>query len=255
LARRRQSAKLMLIGTYRPVDLTLAAHPLKPLKQDLLVHHLCREIALPPLEEDEVAEYLAGELGGAAVPDGLAGLIYGRSEGNPLFMVAILQHLREQRLLAEQTGEVRLTRPLEEVAFGAPDTLRQMIDSNQRLVLLAENHAGAAPWYHLAYQSITEETPYAFKKVSQLTDPAQLATSCRPNRGPEGAPLFLVNHWITTDPLPLPSNAVKVNAYGPLLARLRKCQQVRDHMPNLVAVNFYRRGDLFRAVDALNDVP
>ena len=128
LARRRQSAKLMLIGTYRPVDLTLAAHPLKPLKQDLLVHHLCHEIALPPLEEAEVAEYLAGELGGAAVPDGLSGLIYGRSEGNPLFMVAILQHLREQRLLAEQTGEVRLTRPLEEVAFGAPDTLRQMID-------------------------------------------------------------------------------------------------------------------------------
>jgi len=112
LARRRQSAKLMLIGTYRPVDLTLAAHPLKPLKQDLLVHHLCHEIALPPLEEDEVAEYLAGELGGAAVPDCLTGLIYGRSEGNPLFMVAILQHLREQRLLAEQTGEVRLTRPL-----------------------------------------------------------------------------------------------------------------------------------------------
>jgi len=90
----------MLIGTYRPVDLTLAAHPLKPLKQDLLIHHLCYEIALPPLEEAEVAEYLADELGGAAVPDGLAGLIYGRSEGNPLFMVSILQHLREQRLLA-----------------------------------------------------------------------------------------------------------------------------------------------------------
>ena len=38
-------------------------------------------------------------------------------------------------------------------------TLREMIDDNQRVVFLAENHAGAAPWYRLAYEQITEETP------------------------------------------------------------------------------------------------
>jgi hypothetical protein len=67
--------------------------------------------------------------------------------------------------------------------------------------------------------------------------------------------MFLVNHWVTTDPLPLPSNAAKVNAYGPLLARLQDCQRIRKHLPNLVAVNFYRRGDLFKVVDKLNGVP
>ena len=46
LARRRSRGKLMLIGTYRPVDVTLAQHPLKTVEQDLLVHQLCREIAL-----------------------------------------------------------------------------------------------------------------------------------------------------------------------------------------------------------------
>ena len=56
-------------------------------------------------------------------------------------------------------------------------------------------------------QGITEETPYAFSKVPQLTRPGKLPKSCEPNRGPEGAPLFLVNHWVTTDPVPLPSNA------------------------------------------------
>src|SRR5262249_18371965 len=76
-------------------------------------------------------------------------------------------------------------------------TLREMIDDNQRLLFLAENHAGAAPWYHLAYQQITEETPYAFSKASQLTDPAKVPASCRPNRGPEHAPMFLLNHWVT----------------------------------------------------------
>jgi hypothetical protein len=139
-------------------------------------------------------------------------------------------------------------------AQGQWPTLRQMIDTNQRVVFLAENHAGAAPWYHLAYKDITEETPYAFSKPEQLTDPARLATSCNPNRGPQTAPILLVNHWITTDPIPLPSNAAKVNAYGPLIRRLRECESIRHHIPNLVAVNFYRQGDLLRAVDTLNDV-
>src|SRR5919108_4254885 len=133
-------------------------------------------------------------------------------------------------------------------------TLRDMIDSGRRLVFLAENHAGDASWYRLAYRSITEETPYTFTKVGQLTDPEQLPASCKPNRGPERAPLFLVNHWISTDPIPLPSDAKKVNAYKPLLARMRECQRIRHHRVNLVAVNFYRTGDVFKVVDALNGV-
>jgi hypothetical protein len=81
-----------------------------------------------------------------------------------------------------------------------------------------------------------------------------LAASCKPNRGPANAPMFLVNHWITTDPLPLPSKADEVNAYRPLMRRLRECERIRHHIPNLVAVNFYRRGGLFRAVNTLNRV-
>jgi hypothetical protein len=133
-------------------------------------------------------------------------------------------------------------------------TLRQMIDRNQRVVFLAENHAGAAPWYQLAYGGITEETPYTFKSAKKLTDPATLANTCRANRGTKGAPMFLMNHWVSTDPFPRPSDAAKVNAYEPLLARARKCEQVRDHITNLVAINFYREGDVFGVVDTLNGV-
>ena len=75
-----------------------------------------------------------------------------------------------------------------------------------------------------------------------------------PNRGPDKAPLFLVNHWISTDPIPLPSDARRVNAYGPLLNRMRTCQKIRGHLPNLVAVNFYKQGDVFRVVNTLNGV-
>ena len=66
LARRREPAKLMLLGTYRPTDVALSQTPLKGLKQDLQVHHLCAEIALERLEEPAIAEYLATEFPNAS---------------------------------------------------------------------------------------------------------------------------------------------------------------------------------------------
>src|SRR5260221_1175846 len=68
LARRREAAKLMLLCTYRPMDVVLSRNPLKGLKQDLQLHHLCEEIALERLETFEVAEYLAAEFAGHSLP-------------------------------------------------------------------------------------------------------------------------------------------------------------------------------------------
>ncbi len=133
-------------------------------------------------------------------------------------------------------------------------TLGAMVADGRRLVLLAENEAGAAPWYQLAYERLLQETPFMFDGPAALTDPAGRAATCRPNRGPAGAPLFLLNHWINTDPAPRPGNAALVNAYEPLLARARACARLRDRTPNLLAVDFYRRGDVFRVADTLNGV-
>ena len=127
-ARGRRLAKLMLIGTYRPEDIVLSNHPLKALKQDLLVHRLCHEIALEALEENEVAEYLTIESGGAAVPKGLAGSIYRHTEGNPLFMVAILEHLQQRGLMAVENGSWKIKAPLKKIDLAAPENLRHMIE-------------------------------------------------------------------------------------------------------------------------------
>ena len=75
--------------------------------------------------------------------------------------------------------------------MGPFPTLRQMIDSNQRLVVMAENDAGDIPWYHLAYAHALQETPFRFTRASELTDPANLAASCRPEPRPRvGAAVF-----------------------------------------------------------------
>ena len=49
VARSRMPAKLMLLCTYRQVDVAVAGHPMQALKPDLLIHHLCREIQVEAL--------------------------------------------------------------------------------------------------------------------------------------------------------------------------------------------------------------
>ena len=139
--------------------------------------------------------------------------------------------------------------------LGPFPTLRQMVDGNQRLVVMAENDAGTGiPWYRLAYAHALQETPFRFTRAAQLTDPAELATSCRPNRGPSSAPLFLVNNWVDTTPVPRPSLAAIVNDRGALLRRVQECRRLRQRLPNLVAVDFYGRGDVLGVVDTLNGI-
>jgi predicted ATPase len=128
LTRRRSPAKLMVIGTYRPVDIVLSDHPLKALKQDLLVHQLCREIALEPLREAEVAEYLAAKSSGLSLPDGLASLLFQQSEGNPLFMVAALDHMTERGMISWNKGSWELSVALKGIDLEVPKSLQQMIE-------------------------------------------------------------------------------------------------------------------------------
>ncbi len=140
LARRRGPAQLLVIATKRPVD-ALPGHPLKTLKQDLLVHQLCREIALRPLSEAEIGEYLAAESPGVAVPDGLAAVVYRHSEGNPLFMAAALAHLTDRGFLSRENGGWRLTRPLEDVHLGVPERLRQLVEAQVNRLPAEEQRA------------------------------------------------------------------------------------------------------------------
>ncbi len=124
-------------------------------------------------------------------------------------------------------------------------TLREMIDSDQRLVVLGENDATGVAWYHPAFESI-QETPYTFHTVQDF--------NCKPNRGGATAPLFQINHWIETTPTPKPSNAAIVNAHDFLLARARQCQKERGRLPNILAVDFAMTGDVVAVAAEMNGV-
>jgi hypothetical protein len=128
-------------------------------------------------------------------------------------------------------------------------TLGEMIDSGERLLVMAERQGGEPSWYRDQF-AITQETPYTFTKVGELERDA----SCKPNRGRRDAPFFLLNHWVDTSPAPRPTNARRANQRELLLERIEMCEQLRGIRPNVIAVDFFAEGDALEVVDELNGV-
>lgn len=58
IARRKESARLMIIGTYRPVEMLSDGHPLKGIVQELYAHGLATELPLRLLSEADIQAYL-----------------------------------------------------------------------------------------------------------------------------------------------------------------------------------------------------
>ena len=134
LARRRTAAKLMLLATCSPPAPEPPSHALKALIPDLLVRRLCRKIDLTPLSEADVEGYLGDQSPASPPPQGLSALVHRHSEGNPLFMVAALEHMGRRHLLTRANGRWQLHVPLEQIEFEVPDDLRHMIEAQlQRL--------------------------------------------------------------------------------------------------------------------------
>ena len=148
LARRRSAARLMLVGSSSTCD-SARDHSLTALKSDLLVHRLCREVVLGPISEADVAQFVGLGSTGQNPSSELAKLIHRHCGGNPLFMVATLEHMSSRGLVSREAGGWRLTVPPDSIELGVPDGLRRLIEArierlsaDERKVLEAASVAG-----------------------------------------------------------------------------------------------------------------
>lgn len=135
LARRRAPAKLLLLATYVPRKLAPEQSqecPIEWLKQDLLVHQCCAEIRVRALPERALRELLAQELHQQTVPANLVEFVHSHSRGNPLFALAILDHLIAQGCLVRRSNcasaEWEEGLPLREMDCVVPRGLFEMIE-------------------------------------------------------------------------------------------------------------------------------
>jgi DNA-binding winged helix-turn-helix (wHTH) protein len=128
LARRSEPARLLVVGSYRSVDVIVKGHPLRGLIQELRVRQQCEDIALGFLRPPHVAAYLGQRFGGHAFPAELARAVHQRTDGNPLFMVRMLDELVALRVVEREDDRWRLRRPLAEIARSVPESLRQLVE-------------------------------------------------------------------------------------------------------------------------------
>ncbi len=119
VARRRDRARLLIVGTYRPVEAIARTSPLRHIVRDVTRLGSCQELLLEYLTENEVALYLAKRLG-RQPPTALARMIHQRTNGNPLFMVTGGDEMMRQDILSENADEP--------VHISLPENLRQLIE-------------------------------------------------------------------------------------------------------------------------------
>lgn len=128
LARRAEDAALLVLGTYRPQELGSRDHPLRAVQADLRLQVQYEELRVAALDREDVARYLAHRFIGHAFPRELADEIHSRTEGNPLFMVRLIDSLQDQQMLGRAEDGWRLCAELHAVARQLPSTVLTMIE-------------------------------------------------------------------------------------------------------------------------------
>jgi hypothetical protein len=101
LARRAPGARLLLLGTYRDVEVG-RQHPLEAALSDLWRERLLEELSLRGLSLEDTAALIAARAGPAGVPAEIAVLLYGRTAGNPFFTEELLAALVDAGALARE---------------------------------------------------------------------------------------------------------------------------------------------------------
>ncbi len=123
-------------------------------------------------------------------------------------------------------------------------TLRTMIEKNQRVVVLTDRGGGTYPWYHNMWKTAWD-TRWKNSSTQDFT--------CKPDRGNSSNPLWILNHFLG-NPLSTPKLAKEANSNPFFLKRVQQCQNEAGRIPNFITVDFYKEGDTFAVVDALNKV-
>jgi predicted ATPase len=95
--RRRDPARRLVLGTYRPVEALLYNHALRSLIAELRQQPQCAELVLDYLSGDAVQDYLRQRFGSIPSLHELAEVLRRRTGGHPLFLTAIVDELLLRR--------------------------------------------------------------------------------------------------------------------------------------------------------------
>lgn len=122
LARRTRPVRLLILVSARPVD----DGPWATLLTEWRQLPEFSELILSPLDEAAVTEYLRRRFPG--LPAALAPILHEQSDGNPLFLESLLDHLHETGVIVGEDGHWSLNADPVRLEPGVPDNLRRLVE-------------------------------------------------------------------------------------------------------------------------------
>ncbi|HUN70212.1 MAG TPA: AAA family ATPase [Burkholderiales bacterium] len=125
IARRRGSARLLWLGSFRLTEVIAADHPLRAVRHELRLHGLSEEIVLDAFSEKEVAEYVAKRIPGLAGEEAFVRALHARTDGLPLFVENVMKDLiapGEPAAVGKSSALLRLD------SMAVPETLTGIIE-------------------------------------------------------------------------------------------------------------------------------
>jgi len=131
-ARRKEPARFLFIGLHRPLDMDPQLSSLKAVQQDLLMHHHCRQLSLTPLTIRTIEQYLQTRFFPNSFSESFASWLYECTEGNPLFLTTLTNHLITLGVLIQQDGVWRLTTEVRSLPLEIPANLQAVIEEQKQ---------------------------------------------------------------------------------------------------------------------------
>ena len=128
VAGRRDPARFLIILTYRPAELVLQKHPLRAVAQRLVASGRATEIALDELPAEAVGDYLGRRFGGSRFSGELSRLVRKRTDGNPLFLVTLVDHLVARGMIVGREGQWEIAKEIRDELASVPESLRRLIE-------------------------------------------------------------------------------------------------------------------------------
>ena len=198
IARRRASARLMWLASFRLAEVVALDHPLNPLRRELRLHGLCDEIVLDPFSGAEVAEYLAQRAPSIAVDEAFVRALQERTDGLPLFVASVVSELAARPAQSSEDPA-----PAAQIArMAVPENLAAIIDryvarlgDEQRTMLMAAAVCGV----EFRVGTVADATGREIALVGQACDELQheglwLTAPRRDENGASSEPTYSFRH-------------------------------------------------------------
>jgi tRNA A-37 threonylcarbamoyl transferase component Bud32/tetratricopeptide (TPR) repeat protein len=123
LASHLSSMRLLVIGTYRDVDLD-ASRPFARALENLVRQRQAVRVGVRRLDKSGVRDLLRG-MSGFLPPESLVDAVYQETDGNPFFVEEVFQHLKEEGRLFDREGRWKSDLRIEDI--DVPEGVRLVI--------------------------------------------------------------------------------------------------------------------------------